>query len=151
MYESFEEKRVLRITHGAPERSGNPGVSATPIDEYIGNCIFEIGEALDCNSVGPIATASAEAAVLRSAVAERWTRHVRKESRRPAVRVERGAEFHVSGGTIGIVLHIIFARPCELHGSAGNCFGDFDRLANVIDSAATAESTAHVQDRKSVV
>ena len=66
------------------------------------------------------------------------------ERDRPAVRVEPGGELGVRCRAIGVVLHIVFASPGELHRSARDGLGDLHRFADKIGAAAAAESAAQI-------
>ena len=62
----------------------------------------------------------------------------------PALGIQPAGEARVGRRPVEIVLHIVFARPGELHRHAGG-LGDLDRLADVVGAAAPSESAAHVQ------
>ena len=63
---------------------------------------------------------------------------------RPAFGVQTAGKARVRRGPIQIVLHVVFARPGELHRAADG-LRNLDRFADEIVAAATSEATA--QDR----
>ena len=102
------------------------------IDVEIRNGVFQIDDAFHAGAIHAVAQS-----------AKRRADHARVPGDRPAVGVQRARELRVGRGAIQIVLHIVLARPGELHRLADG-FGNLDRFADEIVSAAPAKSAAQI-------
>src|SRR5258708_15928202 len=65
----------------------------------------------------------------------------RLERHQVAIGVHAARELRVGRGSIEVMLHVVFARPSELHGRARG-FSDLDRLADEVGSAASPEAAS---------
>ena len=60
------------------------------------------------------------------------------------VGIQARGETGVGGRAVPILLHVVFARPGELHGRAHG-FRNLDGFADVIGAGAASESAAHIE------
>ncbi len=130
--EALGEERVLRESDRTPVGGGDVDIGRMIIDMEIRDGVFQIDDAFHAGAIHAVAQS-----------AKGRADHARVPSHRPAVFVQRAGELGVGRGAIQIVLHIVLARPGELHRLADG-FGNFDRFADEIVSAATAKSAAQV-------
>ena len=132
--EALCEERVLRITHRAPERRRNPRVGFPPIDKDVRDGVFQRVDTLHRRAV--YRTAS-------SATKKRRAGDLGRQRHRPALCIHGTGKFHIRSRTIQVMLHIVFARPGELHGRSGHGLRHFHGLGNIVRTSTPPEAAAH--------
>src|SRR6185369_11803312 len=104
--EAFGEKRILGVTHRAPEADRNTDIRWVIFDPHVGD-VVNLGNAFNSRSIDPIAKAT-----------ERRTYHPRVPCDGPALYIKSGGERRVRGRSIEVLLRIVFACPREFDGNA---------------------------------
>src|SRR5216684_3701991 len=131
---TFGDVTVVRIADRAPEAHWDARFRQRILDEKIRNRIFAVGLSFDGTFIDAVFHGTGEK-----------PRHDRRADDAalprdgPAVRVQTGNELAVSRGAVKIVLHIVFARPGDLHGRTGG-FRNLDRFGNKILLGAATEA-----------
>ena len=128
---SFRRRTCSASSPPTPVAHRNSGIGRVIIHQEIGDGVGRIDDAFHAGARDAVA----QAAKGRADDAAVNATGQPSASRPPRTRV--------GGGTIAILLHIVFARPGDLHRRAER-FRDLDRFADVIGARAASESAAHI-------